>query len=677
MLALFALQVPSAATATGPVDLDGAYIVDRSSVLGSRAGEVQDALDDLSADESVNLFVVYVDSFTGVDDRQAWADDTAIKNDLGVNDVLLAVATDDRLYQVSVDPEFALDDAQLSRLATTSIQPSLRENDWAGAAINTATGLGELLRGDDLSAPVITPGQETANGTGGGSTVLTWILGGAVVVVAAIVGLVFLRRRTTASAESALSAGSGPSQKDLDRQVGKLLVQLDDATASSEQELGFAIAQFGDDATATFAQTLESAKQKVRESFALKQRLDDSTPDSAEDRRAWSLRIIDLCTKADAELDAQAEAFAALRELEKNPQPALDAIATGVAAARQTAPRAASTLATLTARYAPQALATVTDNASQAEKLLSYADATARAVPDLITAGRGSEAAVSIQRSQAAVAQAGVLFSAIDTQATALQNAIASLTSAIGEASSDTAEARALLSTPSGAARSAEVSPLIAQVEAAVAQAQTSGPSDPVAALQSLQSANGPLDAALAVEREQAQRLARTQEQLSRTLAAASGTISAVKEYVVTRRGAVSVDARTRIAEAERLLTEAYGLQTTDPERALASATQANRFAQMADQSARIDVDAYSPPSSRGWPDDNGDSAALGGLLGGLFSGGGSTRRSYSGGLFGGSSGWGGSSRSSGSARSSRSSGSRRSSSSSRSGGRRGSGGRF
>jgi uncharacterized membrane protein YgcG len=220
---------PLSAAATDPVDFGGAYIVDRTGVLGPRAAEVQNALDELSRQEGVNLFVVYVDDFTGADDRQAWADDTAIKNDLGVNDVLLAVATDDRLYQVSVDPDFALSDAQLAQLEASSIEPSLRQNDWAGAAVNAATGLGDLLRGEAVSAPVITPGDAKPTVRGGGPTALTWVLGGTVVIVAAVVGIVFLRRRRTASAAAVRSGETGPSQKDLDREVGRLLVELDDA----------------------------------------------------------------------------------------------------------------------------------------------------------------------------------------------------------------------------------------------------------------------------------------------------------------------------------------------------------------------------------------------------------------------------------------------------------------
>ena len=64
-----------------------------------------------------------------------------------------------------------------------------------------------------------------------------------------------------------------------------LLVRVDDQVAASEDDLGFALAQFGDDATRSFATTLERAKAQLTEAFALQQRLDDGTPDSETEKR--------------------------------------------------------------------------------------------------------------------------------------------------------------------------------------------------------------------------------------------------------------------------------------------------------------------------------------------------------------------------------------------------------
>ncbi|WP_241987430.1 TPM domain-containing protein [Cryobacterium glucosi] len=84
------------ASAEDPPSFGSSHVVDRVGALGSRTAEVTAALDRLYAETRTDLFVAYVDSFTGVADRQQWADQTADENGLGTNDVLLAVATSDR-----------------------------------------------------------------------------------------------------------------------------------------------------------------------------------------------------------------------------------------------------------------------------------------------------------------------------------------------------------------------------------------------------------------------------------------------------------------------------------------------------------------------------------------------------------------------------------------------------
>ncbi|MEO8906715.1 MAG: hypothetical protein ABI310_01435, partial [Microbacteriaceae bacterium] len=54
----------SAAVATDPVDIGSNHIVDRSGVLGGKTGDVEKAIDSLYSATGVDLFVVYVDTFT-------------------------------------------------------------------------------------------------------------------------------------------------------------------------------------------------------------------------------------------------------------------------------------------------------------------------------------------------------------------------------------------------------------------------------------------------------------------------------------------------------------------------------------------------------------------------------------------------------------------------------------
>ena len=67
--------------------------------LGGRATEVRAALDTLRREDNVQLWVVYVDSFEGIN-AQDWADQTARLSDLGLNDMLLAVAIGDRCVRL-------------------------------------------------------------------------------------------------------------------------------------------------------------------------------------------------------------------------------------------------------------------------------------------------------------------------------------------------------------------------------------------------------------------------------------------------------------------------------------------------------------------------------------------------------------------------------------------------
>ena len=101
-------------------------------------------------------------------------------------------------------------------------------------------------------------------------------------------------------------------------QAGAALVQADDAITSSREELGFAVAQFGEAATSAFTGAVETAKAKMSEAFDLKQKLDDEIEDTVHDRRAWHIRIIQICDEIDDVLDENTEAFDALRKLEQN-----------------------------------------------------------------------------------------------------------------------------------------------------------------------------------------------------------------------------------------------------------------------------------------------------------------------------------------------------------------------
>lgn len=669
-----ALGAPLAAAADDPVDLQGAYVVDTASVLSSsQQDDIIAALDSLYENAGIQLFVVYVPTFTGATDPVDWADVTAVDNGLGADDVLLAVAVTDRQYALSVDTGFSLSEAQVGE-AEKAIESELRDDNWAQAAIAGAQSL------EASAVGVVGPGPDTTSeptpdaGTGGGIPILPIVGGVAVVGVGAYV---FSRIRRRGAGGAVTTNPTGMTQKQLDTRAGSLLVQLDDSLKTSEQELGFAQAQFGEKATADFTAVLTSAKAKVAEAFALKQKLDDAQPETAEEKRTMTTRIIELCEAADAELDSQADAFDALRELEKNAPKALDEVTAALGAASTRATAASSALETLGSRFAPSAIAAVADNPAQAAKLLDFAGAATERARTAIASGTTSEAALAVREAQAAVGQAGQLFSAIDTLSGDLDRASTALDSLITEVTADLAAARAL---PKDAA-AADLGGAIESAAAALSAAEAAR-KDPVAAVARLTEANTTLDTVSSRVRDEQAQASRARSQLDAAIAAAQAQIQSAAEFIATRRGGVGEPARTRVAEADRALQQAMALGPSDPVKALAEAQRAAELGSSAFQLARNDVDRYSSAVDYGgssWSRGT-DGADLGGLLGGIIGGmigssGGSGGGGWSGsGRSGGSSGWS----SSRSTRSGGFGGSSRSASRSASSGRgRSRGGRF
>ena len=118
------------------------HITDSSGVLtDSSRAKVNSAIDRLYRDRHVQLWVVYVDNFSRFKPEN-WADRTRSESGMGDNDVLLAVATNTKLYAFVVPPKAqGLTAAELNSLRSNKIEPAVSAKDWSGAAIAAADGL--------------------------------------------------------------------------------------------------------------------------------------------------------------------------------------------------------------------------------------------------------------------------------------------------------------------------------------------------------------------------------------------------------------------------------------------------------------------------------------------------------------------------------------------------------
>ncbi|MFD6347187.1 TPM domain-containing protein [Streptomyces roseolus] len=646
LVAAWWLVAPAAAGARAddPVVLpsDG-QVLDRVDALRDRRPEVDEALDRLYDDRRIQLFVVYVRGFSGRS-GQDWADATAARNGLGLDDVLLAVATHDRQYGYSADPGSRLTQDQLDDVARTAIEPALRQNDWAGAAIGAADGYSAVLAGRPVPSPEITPGPADPGGSGAGSPsgsdlVLPIALVGGAGAVAAYAYARRRRRSTTRTTPGGGGQGwerpAPPSLEELDGEARRTLVATDDAVRTSQEELGFATAQFGEEATRPFEEAVAFAKERLTASFRLRQKLDDSFPEDDATRRSMLDEILRHCAEANARLDAETEDFDRLRALERT---APEALAEVEAAFREQTGRvggAEAALAAMRERYAESAAAPVAGGVEQAKDRLVFATARVNQARQAVDGGDNGSAAVHVRAAEGAVDQAARLIEAVDRRARELDEAAGRLPGALTETDADLAEARGLLEGTAEGASTGDLRGRIARAEAVAAEvrrARESGRYDPLDALRRVEEADAALDGALAGARERESGDARARTLLEQALLTARAELGAASDYVQTHRGAVGSEARTRLAEAQRRLEGARALAADEPQAALAEAQRADALARRAQELAEQDVRRYGNPNGLGGVAGSGGGGLGGAVLGGIILGG----------LFGGGSGRGG-----------------------------------
>jgi hypothetical protein len=593
-LALTALLVAPAA-AEPPQNL-GEQVTDLAGVLGNRADDVQQAVDRLLDDTGVQLFVVYVDSFDGVN-AQEWADETAAQSQLGIDDAVLAVAVGDRAYAYSVPSEFPLDDDQLADVARSDIEPALRDDDWAGAGIAAADGYREAI-------------------TGGGSWAWVWwvLLAGAALVGGYLIWT-SSQRKKAADTAAAVAAGDVDvldtmSEHELRTIANGLLIETDDAIKTSEQELGFAQAEFGDEPAAPFVEAIAAAKAALDEAFRIQQQIDDDQPETDDQRRAMLRDIIEHCTAANDTLDAQAAEFDRLRDLEATVPDLLASLPGDLSATRGRIDEANTTLAGLTETYSAAAVSAVADNPEQAAGRLDFAEATIAEGNESLAGDRRGEAVIAATTAQDAIGQAAQLLDAVDRRATDLSQATQSIPKLADEVESEVSAAKKI---PEG---DVDAAPAIAAGEAALESLKDEAAvqADPLAAANDLTSADDALDQVLATAQAVADERDRAAELVDDSLLTVRSEVEAADDFITTRRGAVGSTARTRLADAKRLLKDAEKAAHDDPTAAMAIVQQAHDQASEALRLAKRDVTGSRlSPGSSGGIDVN--SALLGGML--------------------------------------------------------------
>ncbi|MEV0950532.1 TPM domain-containing protein [Promicromonospora sp. NPDC050249] len=615
--------------ASPPITLTDQVTDGAGALSDAERQDVDSALDRLAGESDLRMFVVYIESFDGTEPVD-WANASANQSGLGPDDLLLAVATVDHEFGLSADTNVPLTTGQL-RSIDRAVASAVEDERWAPAATDAADAVRRAATA--ATSPLLVAGIALA----------------AVLVLAAL-GYVLWRFALPRvlprlTERSATAGGPAPDEladlpvPELDDRASSSLVRIDDALKTCEQELGFARAELGADATRDFELILARAAADVRQAFAIRQELDvaaqaeDTQADGAPpaehreaeehrpvlgdaERRARLTRVIALCESAADTLDARTRAFDDLRRLQ---QRAPELLTDVVAREPEVTDRAAVTRATLerlAGRYPAEALAMVSGNPEQAELLVVNARAAVSAGRSALEAGQKAVAVAHARGAQNALGQAVMLLDAVDATAAHLDRAAERLDKSIASLTQDVVAARSV----EGDFR-VTLARTAAQASLKHVEVTREG-GDPLAGLQRIAAAEAALDAALAGTRDFTEVAARASALLRDTLGRVDEQLRQTADFVATRRGAVGSPARTRLAEATRLADAARSLQPVDPAAALGEAQRASKLVQEAARLAREDADAVViAAAAKAEPDADG-SDENGPITGGMMLGG-------------------------------------------------------
>lgn len=647
MLTAGALIAPTAG-AEPPFRLPG-YVTDNAGVLdGAARAEVTSAVDSLYNSRRTRLWVVYVDTFSG-QPAETWARNTMRTSDLGTYDALLAVATVDRSYAFLVpDSATELSSSRVESVRRNGIEPALRNSDWAGAAVAAADGLAQ-------------------SGSSGSS--LSWVgllIALGVIALAVVVLMIWRRRRQRKRREAEFAAARRVDPSDpqalaavsldaLDDLSRAMVVEVDNAVRTSDHELELAVEEFGTSRTEPFTRAVNNAKTTLAQAFNVRQILDDAIPETPAQRRDLLTRVVVAAAKADRELDAQRDAFTELRNLVINAPSKLDSMTQRVVDITARLEPSRRKVAELHSEFDSTALSSVAGNVDAAKELLDFADASISRGRDLAARpvpGQQSELVECVRAAESALVQARGLLDAVDSAASDIRRAAATLPAAIEDIQNGIKQAGALLQ-QGNVPQAAQLAEARDAAAAAVAAAQRSKAADPLGTFTELTKADADLDRLLAAveqEREAADRLNRA---LDEALFTARSRVRSVSDFIDTRRGIVGPEARTRLAEAVRQIGAAEERRATDPAEAIKHANGAAMLASQAQNLANADVQnahsSYMGPFGGGRGGGGNMGAIIGGILiGNILSGGmrggfgGFGGGGFSPGSFGGSGGGGG-----------------------------------
>lgn len=413
---------------------------------------------------------------------------------------------------------------------------------------------------------------------------------------------------------------------ELGRRADAALVTVDERVRTTADELTFAELELGMDATQPLRDAVAAVRQHLGEAFQLNQLNHDHIPDTAEELRTRNARIIQLCDWAEDLLDDRLQALAEPVARARRAPEIIAGIRADVERDSGRVARAEQVLARLEQRYSPDALRKIAGNPREATQLLEFALHGADVSTARRESGQREQANLALETAIEASRRATTLLDAVDAFEVEALRAESTLDAIVDDSREDLGAARDV----SQVAAVAEAMTTLERELASLAPAGAK--SDPFAELTRLRAANTALDAAVAKARERIAHPAPPEAHVRHAIDDADRQLGVARSVISGHRGWIGADARTRLAEAERLRVDLAALAAApiaedDREQALTDARRCGQLASEALRLAQRDIDSSRPDDGWGGPGGGGGGRRGGGgdmvsgILGGLVIG--------------------------------------------------------
>ena len=569
---LLALGLP--ALAASPLSISDS-VTDPDGWLSSADRSTIESATSRATSSGKPVKVVVVANFSGTD-ADSWCKQTVERSSLANGTVVYVIAYSQRRDAAcsyngpsssSLQSAVRASEAQLTPNPLTSSAVANGVNAFVNTLLSGTSSSGSSSTGSNYSSNAGATNDDGRSLLGLFSMFLLLVVG----VIAIAIGVARSSRRNRLAAQQA-------TQVDAERaahaaqEANRQLLSADEQVRTATDELNYARAQFGLNSTDEFARAIEAGKAAVSRGFSAQGQMNSATAPAEQLRLATAI-MQDLGANMNP-LSAIQASFATKRAEQASLPERIAEARERLAEELTDLERAKSELASISTLYPAQMLASLQDNPEQASALLT----SARTALDTAEASAPTDrahAASALDTALRALTMANHQTDAIFSAKSDLDAIRDRLVTAISSISSDITDVNELNTDP------AVFNPMVADAHAAIAEAQAAlaNTGDPLAALEHLRMSEATLDAALEPLRtkEEAYEKARTAAEAQISLA--ESAVSQAQRYVQGRRGAIDLELRSTLNNAETALSTAQRSLEDDPEAASTHAMNARALA--------------------------------------------------------------------------------------------------